>query len=41
MLKKMPDADTNALARRAEIAAIISDIVPGEGVITEEAERRA
>ena len=38
---KMPDADTNVLARRAEIAAILRDIVPGEGVITEEAERRA
>ena len=38
---KMPDADTNVLARRAEIAAILRDIVPGEGVITEEDERRA
>ena len=38
---KMPDADTNVLARRAEIAAMLRDIVPGEGVITEEAERRA
>ena len=38
---KMPDADMNVLARRAEIAAILRDIVPGEGVITEEAERRA
>ena len=38
---KMPDADTDVIARREEIAAALREIVPGEGVITEEAERRA
>jgi glycolate oxidase len=38
---KMPEADRDVMARRAEIAAALREIVPGEGVITEEAERRA
>ncbi len=38
---KMPEANRDVMARRAEIAAALREIVPGEGVITEEAERRA
>lgn len=38
---KMPETDKDVLARRGEIAAALREIVPGEGVITEEAERRA
>ncbi len=38
---KMPAADESILARRAEIVAALRDIVPGEGVIDSEAERRA
>ena len=38
---KMPETDKNVMARRVEIAAALREIVPGEGVITEEAERRA
>ena len=37
---KMPESDKNVIARREEIAAALREIVPGEGVITEEAERR-
>ena len=37
---KMPESDKNVIARREEIAAALRKIVPGEGVITEEAERR-
>jgi len=38
---KMPETDKDVTARRVEIAAALREIVPGEGVITEEAERRA
>jgi glycolate oxidase len=38
---KMPETDKEVIARRVEIAAALRRIVPGEGVITEEAERRA
>jgi glycolate oxidase len=38
---KMPETDKQVIARRVEIAAALRRIVPGEGVITEEAERRA
>lgn len=38
---KMPNIDEDVMARRVEIAAALREIVPGEGVITEEAERRA
>ena len=38
---KMPEMDKDVMARRVEIAAALREIVPGEGVITEEAERRA
>jgi len=37
----MPETDKDVMARRVEIAAALREIVPGEGVITEEAERRA
>ena len=37
---KMPETDKDVIARREEIAAALRKIVPGEGVITEEAERR-
>ena len=37
----MPDIDKNVMGRREKIAAALRKIVPGEGVITEEAERRA
>jgi len=38
---KMPETDKEVMAHRVEIAAALREIVPGEGVITEEAERRA
>ncbi|MGK9233856.1 FAD-binding protein [Inquilinus limosus] len=38
---KMPAPDAAVLARREEIAAALRAIVPGEGVITAESERRA
>ncbi len=38
---KMPDIDKDVMARRVEIATALREIVPGEGVITEEAGRRA
>jgi glycolate oxidase len=38
---RMPTPDAAVLQRRAEIAAALRQIVPGEGVITAEAERRA
>src|SRR5262249_19048036 len=38
---KMPPADAAVLSRREEIIAALRQIVPGEGVITSEAERRA
>jgi glycolate oxidase len=37
----MPETDKEVMAHRVEIAAALREIVPGEGVITEEAERRA
>ena len=37
---KMPETDKDVIARREEIAAALREIVPGESVITEEAERR-
>ena len=37
---KMPDADRDVLARRAEIVAALKRIVPGEGVIASEHEMR-
>ena len=37
----MPDIDRNVMGRREQIAVALRKIVPGEGVITEEAERRA
>ena len=36
----MPEPDTGVIARRAEIAAALREIVPGEGVISEEDARR-
>ncbi|MEC8202295.1 MAG: FAD-linked oxidase C-terminal domain-containing protein [Pseudomonadota bacterium] len=38
---KMPDIDKDVMARRVEIATALREIVPGEGVITEETGRRA
>ncbi len=38
---KMPESDQGVLARRTEIAAALSEIVPGEGVITDAEERKA
>ena len=38
---KMPDIDKDVMALRVEIATALREIVPGEGVITEEAGRRA
>ena len=38
---RMPTPDAAVIARRAEIAAALSGIVPGEGVILAEEERRA
>src|SRR5579875_1727200 len=38
---KLPTPDAAPVRRRAEIAAALSRIVPGEGVIVAEAERRA
>jgi glycolate oxidase len=38
---RMPEPDSSTLARRAEIAAALRRIVPGEGVIESEDERRA
>ena len=37
----MPEPDADVLARRAEIVAQLRRIVPGEGVIDSENERRA
>jgi glycolate oxidase len=37
---RMPEPDAGVIARRAEIAAALREIVPGEGVISEEDERR-
>src|SRR5258708_32288111 len=37
---RMPEPDAGVIARRAEIAAALRRIVPGEGVISEEEERR-
>jgi glycolate oxidase len=37
---RMPEPDAGVIARRAEIAAALSEIVPGEGVIAEEDARR-
>ena len=37
---QMPLPDESILARRAEIVASLRRIVPGEGVIESEAERR-
>ncbi len=37
---RMPEPDTGVIARRAEIAAALREIVPGEGVVSEEEERR-
>src|SRR5580704_192466 len=38
---EMPAPDIAVIARRAEIAAALRKIVPGEGVIVSESERRA
>ena len=38
---RMPDPDRDVIARRAAIAADLRQIVPGEGVIDDEDERRA
>src|SRR5690349_8891280 len=38
---RMPTPDAAVIARRAEIAAALGAIVPGEGVVTTEEERRA
>src|SRR5919205_2188654 len=38
---QMPPSDREVLARRAEIAEALRRIVPGEGVIVDEDERRA
>src|SRR5262250_3505380 len=37
---RMPEPDAGVIARRAEIAAALREIVPGEGVIAEEDARR-
>jgi glycolate oxidase len=37
---RMPEPDAGVIARRAEIARALREIVPGEGVISEEDERR-
>jgi glycolate oxidase len=37
---RMPEPDSGVIARRSEIAAALREIVPGEGVISEEDERR-
>src|SRR5215468_3056078 len=37
---RMPEPDAGVIARRAEIAAALREIVPGEGVISEADERR-
>ncbi len=37
---KMPEPDAGVIARRAEIAAALREIVPNEGVIVDEDERR-
>jgi len=37
---RMPDPDRNVIARRAGIAAALGAILPGEGVISDEDERR-
>jgi glycolate oxidase len=37
---RMPEPDAGTIARRAEIAAALREIVPGEGVISEEDARR-
>ncbi len=37
---RMPEPDVGVIARRGEIAAALRQIVPGEGVIVEEEERR-
>ena len=37
---RMPEPDAGVIARRGEIAAALRQIVPGEGVIVEEEERR-
>src|SRR5262249_47571685 len=39
-LMRMPDPDRDVIARRAAIAADLRQIVPGEGVIYDEDERR-
>ncbi len=38
---KMPEPDREVIARRAEIAAALREIVPGEGVIEDAEERKA
>jgi glycolate oxidase len=38
---KMPEADAGVLGRREEIVEALREIVPGEGVIVSESERRA
>jgi len=38
---RMPDPDQGVIARRAEIAAALREIVPAEAVIVDEVERRA
>ncbi len=38
---RMPEPDRQVLARRCEIVARLRELVPGEGVIDEEVERRA
>ena len=37
---QMPEADATILGRREEIAAALREIIPGEGVIVDESERR-
>src|ERR1051326_9026495 len=37
---RMPEPDAGVIARRAEIASALREIVPGEGVISEEDDRR-
>src|SRR6202163_2778006 len=37
---RMPEPDAGVVARRAELAAALREIVPGEGVISDEDERR-
>src|SRR5262249_56250468 len=41
LARRMPDPDRPVTARRAAIAADLRRIVPGEGVIHDEVERRA